>query len=53
MFVAWPAQLTHPAPFDPQAPAAVPPTQVPFEQHPEWHGWLALQEVVQVVPLQA
>jgi hypothetical protein len=51
--VPWPAQLTHAAPFDPQALAAVPPTHDPPEQHPAWHGWLALQELVQVVPLQA
>ena len=46
-------QLTHPPPLVPHAPAAVPPTHVPFAQQPPWHAWPELHVVVQVVPLQA
>lgn len=53
MFVPCAEQLRHAPPAVPQAAAAVPPTHVPFEQHPPWHAWLELHEVVHVVPPQA
>ena len=46
-------QLTQAPPLVPQAPAAVPPAHVPFEQQPPWHPWPELHAVVHVVPLQA
>src|SRR5580698_5026035 len=44
---------THAAPVEPHAWGVPPPTQVPFEQHPPWHGWPALHDVVQLEPLHA
>jgi len=53
VLVLWAAQSVHWPPLVPHAAAAVPATQVPFEQQPPLHTWLCEHEAVQVLPLHA